>query len=247
MNEPQPIEQNGQRVLTTEQLAELYGTTPKRISDNFKANAEKFVEGTHYFVLEGMALKGFKSQSGNSGLPFNKFSSHVYLWTRRGAARHSKMLGTDQAWDMFDSLEENYFNPKARLPQTPEEKLALTMEVTTRTVKRIEKLDGRVTDLEENVLLAPGEYNYISKQVNRAVANYLDVHHCKLNAKQRSLFYRDINHGLNDYIGVKTRTQLRKKDFDKADDFIQNWTPSTATIMKAREISLFEGQQQEAI
>ncbi|MCG4283733.1 ORF6N domain-containing protein, partial [Lacticaseibacillus paracasei] len=25
MNEPQPIEQNGQRVLTTEQLAELYG------------------------------------------------------------------------------------------------------------------------------------------------------------------------------------------------------------------------------
>ncbi|EKP99631.1 phage anti-repressor protein [Lacticaseibacillus casei 12A] len=157
------------------------------------------------------------------------------------------MLGTDQAWDMFDSLEENYFNPKARLPQTPEEKLALTMEVATRTVKRIEKLDGRVTDLEENVLLAPGEYNYISKQVNRAVANYLDVHHCKFNAKQRSLFYRDINHGLNDYIGVKTRTQLRKKDFDKADDFIQNWTPSTATIMKAREISLFEGQQQEAI
>lgn len=61
------------------------------------------------------------------------------------------------------------------------------------------------------------------------------------------LFYRDINHGLNDYIGIKTRTQLRKKDFDKADDFIQNWTPSTATLMKAREISLLEDQQQEAI
>ncbi len=148
---------------------------------------------------------------------------------------------------MFDSLEENYFNPKTRLPQTPEEKLALTTEVATRTVKRIEKLDGRVTDLEEKALLAPGEYNYISKQVNRAVANYLDVHHCKLNAKQRSLFYRDINHGLNDYIGIKTLTQLRKKDFDKADDFIQNWTPSTATLMKAREISLLEDQQQEAI
>lgn len=176
-----------------------------------------------------------------------KNASALYLWTRRGAARHSKMLGTDQAWDMFDSLEENYFNPKTRLPQTPEEKLALTMEVATRTVKRIEKLDGRVTDLEEKALLAPGEYNYISKQVNRAVANYVDVHHCKLNAKQRSLFYRDINHGLNDYIGIKTRTQLRKKDFDKADDFIQNWTPSTATLMKAREISLLEDQQQKAI
>lgn len=246
MNEPQPIEQNGQRVLTTEQLAELYGTTPDRIKQNFQRNSQKFFEGTHYYLLEGNALKEFKNQVSNSSLVADR-TAHLYLWTRRGAARHSKMLGTDQAWDMFDSLEENYFNPKARLPQTPEEKLALTMEVATRTVERIEKLDGRVTDLEENVLLAPGEYNYISKQVNRAVANYLDVHHCKLNAKQRSLFYRDINHGLNDYIGIKTRTQLRKKDFDKADDFIQNWTPSTATLMKAREISLLEDQQQKAI
>lgn len=246
MNEPQPIEQNGQRVLTTEQLAELYGTTPDRIKQNFQRNSQKFFEGTHYYLLEGNALKEFKNQVSNSSLVADR-TAHLYLWTRRGAARHSKMLGTDQAWDMFDSLEENYFNPKARLPQTPEEKLALTMEVATRTVERIEKLDGRVTDLEENVLLAPGEYNYISKQVNRAVANYLDVHHCKLNAKQRSLFYRDINHGLNDYIGIKTRTQLRKKDFDKADDFIQNWTPLTATLMKAREISLFEDQQKESI
>ncbi|WP_421406149.1 ORF6N domain-containing protein [Lacticaseibacillus paracasei] len=246
MNEPQPIEQNGQRVLTTEQLAELYGTTANVIKNNFANNKGKFISDKHYFLLEGQALKDFKDQVKDFDLvPYR--TAHLYLWTRRGAARHSKMLGTDQAWDMFDSLEENYFNPKTRLPQTPEEKLALTMEVTTRTVKRIEKLDGRVTDLEENVLLAPGEYNYISKQVNRAVANYLDVHHCKFNAKRRSLFYRDINHGLNDYIGVKTRTQLRKKDFDKADDFIQNWTPSTATLMKAREISLFEDQQQEAI
>ncbi|AWR92300.1 hypothetical protein DMC16_14850 [Lacticaseibacillus paracasei] len=246
MNEPQPIEQNGQRVLTTEQLAELYGTTVGVIQMNFKRNSNKFIEGKHFFKLEGEQLRAFKNEPTNCGF-VGKNASVLYLWTRRGAARHSKMLGTDQAWDMFDSLEENYFNPKARLPQTPEEKLALTMEVATRTVKRIEKLDGRVTDLEENVLLAPGEYNYISKQVNRAVANYLDVHHCKFNAKQRSLFYRDINHELNDYIGVKTRTQLRKKDFDKADDFIQNWTPSTATIMKAREISLFEDQQREAV
>ncbi|QXJ67490.1 ORF6N domain-containing protein [Lacticaseibacillus paracasei] len=246
MNEPQPIEQNGQRVLTTEQLAELYGTTVGVVQMNFKRNSNKFIEGKHFFKLEGEQLRAFKNEPTNCGF-VGKNASVLYLWTRRGAARHSKMLGTDQAWDMFDSLEENYFNPKARLIQTPEEKLALTMEVATRTVKRIEKLDGRVTDLEENVLLAPGEYNYISKQVNRAVTNYLDVHHCKLNAKQRSLFYRDINHGLNDYIGVKTRTQLRKKDFDKADDFIKDWMPSTVTLMKVREISLFEGQQQEVI
>ncbi|MGM9457795.1 antA/AntB antirepressor family protein [Lacticaseibacillus rhamnosus] len=191
----------------------------------------------------------FKGLSQKSEKPIGGRPRIDHVMTLDMAKEVAMIQRTDrgkQARQYFISVEKRY-KQLAALPRTPEEKLALTMEVATRTVKRIEKLDGRVTDLEENVLLAPGEYNYISKQVNRAVANYLDVHHCKLNAKQRSLFYRDINHGLNDYIGIKTRTQLRKKDFDKADDFIQNWTPSTATLMKAREISLFEDQQQEAI
>lgn len=191
----------------------------------------------------------FKGLSQKSEKPIGGRPRIDHVMTLDMAKEVAMIQRTDrgkQARQYFISMEKRY-KQLAALPRTPEEKLALTMEVATRTVKRIEKLDGRVTDLEENVLLAPGEYNYISKQVNRAVTNYLDVHHYKLNAKQRSLFYRDINHGLNDYIGIKTRTQLRKKDFDKADDFIQNWTPSTATLMKAREISLFEDQQKEAV
>ena len=45
------------------------------------------------------------------------------LWTRRGASRHSKMLGTDKAWEMFDALEENYFNPRPK-ELTPAEQMA---------------------------------------------------------------------------------------------------------------------------
>lgn len=244
MNDLTPIENQGQRVLTTDQLAELYGTNAKRINDNFKSNENKFTEEVHYFKLEGKELADFKNLPGISGL-VGKNARQLMLWTRRGAARHSKMLGTDKAWDVFDSLEENYFNPQAQLPQTPEEKLALTMEVTHRAVENITKLDTRVTDLEQNVSVAPGEYNYISRQVNKAVSQYFAVHHMKLDNKQRALFYKDINRGLNDYIGIKTRTQLRKKDFDKADEFIANWQPSTATIMKTREVSLFDGQETE--
>ena len=43
----------------------------------------------------------------------------LYLWTRRGASRHCKMLGTDKAWEMFDMLEESYFDkheqPKSQI------------------------------------------------------------------------------------------------------------------------------------
>lgn len=44
------------------------------------------------------------------------------LWTERGAARHAKMLETDQAWDVFEALEDNYFGKfeaKADIPASP--------------------------------------------------------------------------------------------------------------------------------
>lgn len=111
----QVIELNNQRILTTEQLADFYEATVQQIKQNFNNNKDKFIEGKHYYRLEGEKLKDFKSQVENFDLPINKFASQLILYTKQGASRHSKMLGTDKAWDMFDELEENYFNPKNKL------------------------------------------------------------------------------------------------------------------------------------
>ena len=108
-----PVDYNGVRVLTTEQLAQAYGCEPNNIKSNFNANKSHFEEGKHFFKLEGEDLKGFKDEVRNSNL-VGKNASCLYLWTRRGASRHSKMLGTDRAWEMFDALEENYFNPRPK-------------------------------------------------------------------------------------------------------------------------------------
>lgn len=131
MNDLTPIENQGQRVLTSDQLAELYGVSTNVIKNNFANNRDKFIGGVHYIKLEGNALKEFKSQVKNIDLPINKFASTLYLWTKRGAARHSKMIGTDTAWDVFDSLEENYFNPKPKLlvPQSLPEALRLAADL----------------------------------------------------------------------------------------------------------------------
>ena len=42
-----PIEQEGQRVLLTSQLAESYETTPEIISNNFNRNKVRYEAGTH--------------------------------------------------------------------------------------------------------------------------------------------------------------------------------------------------------
>lgn len=114
MNELQVIEHNSQRVLTTEQLAQAYGCEEHNIKQNFNNNKERFIEGKHYFRLEGDELKAFKRQVENIDLPLSKFASSIYLWTERGASRHSKMLGTDMAWEVFDRLEETYFNVRPK-------------------------------------------------------------------------------------------------------------------------------------
>ena len=107
----QVIEHNGERVLTNEQMAQVYECDPHQIRQNFSNNADRFEEGKHFYKLEGEALKAFKNQVEIlDSVGIGKRASSLILWTRRGAARHCKMLGTDRAWDMFDSLEEHYFN-----------------------------------------------------------------------------------------------------------------------------------------
>lgn len=50
--------------------------------------------------LEGVELREFKTSLTSSKL-VSQNARHLFLWTERGAARHAKMLDTEQAWDVF--------------------------------------------------------------------------------------------------------------------------------------------------
>ncbi len=100
------------RVITTELLASLYGAEPKNLQMNFGRNEARFVDGKHYFKLEGEALKEFKGlncTTDSGSVEISKHARNLTLWTERGAARHAKMLDTDQAWEVFERLEDAYF------------------------------------------------------------------------------------------------------------------------------------------
>lgn len=112
------IEWKGRRVITTAQLAEFYEASETQVKQNFNNNKQNFVEETHYFYLQGDELRMFKRQVDNIDLPMAdtlKFASHLYLWTRQGASRHCKILGTPKAWEQFDILEDSYYNLKPQI------------------------------------------------------------------------------------------------------------------------------------
>ena len=117
-----PITYNHIPVITTELLARLYGTETNNIKVNYTRNAGRFVCGKHYFKLEGGELREFKNKVTHSNLVAPR-AKHLILWTERGAARHAKMLETDQAWDVFEKLEDCYFSQCEKNTGKQEKKL----------------------------------------------------------------------------------------------------------------------------
>lgn len=112
MRELTITEYNGTRVLTTQRLAECYGTTTDTITKNFNRNRDKYVEGKHFICLKGEELKEFKANGQIDLLP----NVHMlYLWTEKGTFLHAKSLNTDTAWEVYDRLIETYFTVKKEL------------------------------------------------------------------------------------------------------------------------------------
>ena len=107
MNELKALEYHDIRVITSNQLAEAYGTTNKQISQAFNRNKDRYVEGKHYFLLRGNELKSFRLKAEMEGNGVK-----MALWTQRGALLIAKSIDTDTAWDAYEGLVDFYFDRK---------------------------------------------------------------------------------------------------------------------------------------
>lgn len=148
-------------------------------------------------------------------------------------------------WVTSEVLPQIRKTGKFEEPKSPMEMLELQFKALKETSERVEIVEKDVTYLKEEVKLEAGEYSYISRQVNRTVADTIKAFALANTREVRSALFKDINSGANDVAGIKTRTQLRQKHFNIVIDFINQWTPSTATLMKTRQITLKLAESEE--
>lgn len=114
------IEWCGVRVVTTDTLAKGYGVPEANIRNNLTRNRDRFMEDMHIFTLSGVSLRAFTSQVTDS-YSVSKHTTTLTLWTERGAARMSKIIDSDQAWDFFEKMEGSYFSCQGNaLPGVPD-------------------------------------------------------------------------------------------------------------------------------
>ena len=199
MNELTVLEHNSIRVMTTEQLAEAYGCAPKQIQQNFNNNRVRFIAGKHFFVLEGQDLQTFRLQVENIELQISPKTRCLYLWTKQGAARHSKMLGTERAWDVFDELEESYFNPMRNM--TPEEFLLFSAQRMVEQAKAIKAANARIDKVDERLL------DVESKQMT------IDEHHYTIIGYANLTGVRGVSRDAAARLGRKASAMSRKQGY----------------------------------
>lgn len=228
------IMKDQQAVTTSLQVAEVFG---KNHRDVLEAIQNKISSAENSVQYDSMFAQGeYKDKSGKRNKMYymnrDGFTFIAFGFTGKKADEFKlKYI------DAFNKMEETIKEHRTELPTDPMEVLRLVFNATENTNKKVDRIDSDVDYLKNNQRLDPTEYAYISKRISRKVYEYIDMHGLALSAPQRSKLYKDINRGINEVTGVKTRSQLRQKDFEKADEFISNWQPSTATVQIIKEMS----------
>lgn len=123
-----------------------------------------------------------------------------------------------------------------QIPDNPMDALKLMFEAQTQTNDKVEHIQEDVKELKDNKLLNPGQYNYLGTQIRKRVRAIKEVRKLDLTSKQNSKLYSFINRDLNKYVGIRTRSQFKEKDFDRALNFISEWDLSYTDLKIIEEM-----------
>lgn len=222
MNNLTVTEYKNIRVLTTQQIAEAYGTDTKIISKNFSRNKERYIEGKHFICLEGEELKEFKTKRHfDDSSRINK----LYLWTEKGAFLHAKSLNTDKAWEVYDRLVDEYFE-KPKLPLwTMDDKIQILAQGNIELKEKIEAVNDDLQEFKKDMPLLALECQKITKAKNQKVVPLLGGKNTLAykDNSLRQLVYSDIDAQLRREFGVSTYKAIKRNQCDLAVKIINEY------------------------
>lgn len=223
MNDLAVTEYKDIRVLTTQQIAELYGTDSKTISYNFNHNKERYVEGKHYILLAGDELRSFRE--------IHELSDRVpklYLWTEKGAFLHAKSLGTDKAWEVYENLVDFYFNKKK--PMSTAEQIQILAQGNIELEHKINLVEKDLQDFKQDMPLLAVECERITRAVRNKGIDVLGGKESEAyNDKSlRGKVYSDIHGEVRRQFGVNTYKAIKRSQCDTVIQIINEYkTPLT--------------------
>ncbi|MBS5368334.1 MAG: ORF6C domain-containing protein [Coprobacillus cateniformis] len=231
MNKLKIVDMNGQQTIDSRLVAEALEMQHKDLLEKIR-NYIKILDGGKFRSQDFFIQDEYKSRQ-NKIMP-------CYMLTKKGCEMVANKL-TGEKGVIFTAMYVEAFNKMEQQPQLPADPmkaLELMFQATKQTNETVNKVENRVTNLEENAFLTPSEYNLVSTRVNERVRHIINVYRLKPNRQQRSELYKAINREIKVITGIKARCQLRQKDLDNVLDFINDWEPSKATLVVVEQLAL---------
>lgn len=229
MNKLQIIVHDNRRVLTTSQLAVSYGTDNKVISKNYTRNAERYTEGKHFVCLCGEELKAFRASRQFDELPSN--INKLYLWTEKGAWLHAKSLNTDEAWDAYELLVDEYYNLKENVvPLSKDQALVTVLRTTADLVEDTQAIKTEQHEIrkelslinekvEEQITLTSGEQRAVQKEVAKK------IYEIENDTTIRPKLFSELHREIKDRFAVASYKDVRRQELRTVLNYIRSWVP----------------------
>lgn len=222
-------EYQGQRVLTTQQIADAYGSNADTITRNFNRNKDRYVLGKHYICLEGEDLRDFKTSGQiDLSLKINK----LYLWTQKGALLHAKSLNTDQAWDVYERLVDSYFT----VQNTVNKELSPNLQFMKSLVEDLERKeladrerDRKIQEVKETADKAVQIADNIREAVKPITDDWRNESVAKMRriAQASGLAYKDVTWSLYKELELRAGVNLATRTNHKKDRMRENGRSKT--------------------
>ena len=221
MNELQITEYKNIRVLTTQQIAEAYGSDTRVISNNFNRNKERYIEGKHYICLEDDEKREFVDHHQiDDG---SKKASKLYLWTEKGAFLHAKSLNTDTAWEVYDRLVDNYFEKPKAVPMTTDQKIQLLAQGNVELTEKVNSIDKDLQEFKQDMPLLALECQRITWAKNNKIVPLMGGKSSPAyrDRSLRTKVYKDLDKQLKREFGVDTYKAIKRNQCNLAVKIIE--------------------------
>ena len=143
-----------------------------------------------------------------------------------------------QARQYFIQVEKEYKEIQKKLPNTREAIQQLLLQGVEEVNQRVDDMEKRITNVEENAKLDTGDYNVITTRVKKRVYEVARAYGWANNKEAISALFKDMNSGIKRIAHVEARTQLQVKHYEQVMDFINDWEPSVATRYELKQTKL---------
>lgn len=134
--------------------------------------------------------------------------------------------------EAFNQMEQQIQN---NLLNKPENIIKALLQASDNNTEEIKGIKQELKNHEENHELTRAEYDHLSAKVANRIKQVKQVRDWTLNPKQCGVLKHGINGDICRYMGVRTRTMIARKDFEKACLFVEGWDPSSVTLKEIEE------------